>query len=78
MNKAGCLRLLSNAVPVWNTLAIKKIVALLRGARETIADEDLTRMSPLMHQHVIPNGTYHFVGAKSEGTIRAKRAAALF
>jgi hypothetical protein len=30
------------------------------GRRETIVDEDLARISPLMYQHVIPNGTYHF------------------
>jgi len=30
----------------------------------TIADEDLARISPLMHQHVIPNGTYHFARSK--------------
>src|SRR5215469_7398859 len=64
MNKASCLSLLSNAVLVWNTLAITKIVTLLRGTGGTIADEDLARISPLMHQHVIPNGTYHFVRSK--------------
>jgi TnpA family transposase len=64
MNKASCLSLLSNAVLVWNTLAIVDIVTQLRAAGETIADEDLTRISPLIHQHVIPNGTYHF--ARSE------------
>jgi Tn3 transposase DDE domain len=64
MNKASCLSLLSNAMLVWNTLAITKIVTLLRGAGETIADEDLARISPLMHQHVIPNGTYHFARRK--------------
>jgi hypothetical protein len=25
-----------------------------------IADQDLARVSPLMHAHVIPNGTYRF------------------
>jgi hypothetical protein len=60
MNKASCLTLLSNAVLVWNTMAIMKTVTELRAAGETILDEDLTRISPLMHQHVIPNGTYHF------------------
>jgi hypothetical protein len=51
--------------PVWNTMAIMKIVTQLRAAGETIADEDLVRISPLMHQHVIPNGTYHFARSKS-------------
>jgi TnpA family transposase len=60
MNKASCLSLLSNAVLVWNTMAIMKIVTQLRAAGENVADEDLARVSPLMHQHVIPNGTYHF------------------
>jgi TnpA family transposase len=58
MNKASCLSLLSNAVLVWNTMAITKIITQLRGAGETIVDEDLARISPLMYQHVIPNGTY--------------------
>jgi hypothetical protein len=60
MNKASCLSLLSNAVLVWNTLRITEIVNQLRAAGHTIADEDLARVSPLMHGHVIPNGTYRF------------------
>jgi Tn3 transposase DDE domain len=65
MNKASCLSLLSNAMLVWNTMVIMKIITELRAAGETILDEDLTRISLLMHQHVIPNGTYHF--ARSPG-----------
>jgi len=64
MNKASCLSLLSNAVLLWNTMAITKIITQLRAAGETIADEDLARISPLMYQHVIPNGTYHFARSK--------------
>jgi TnpA family transposase len=58
MNKASCLSLLSNAVLVWNTMAIAKIVTQLRAARETIVDDHVARISPLKHQHGIPNGTY--------------------
>ncbi len=64
MNKARCLSLLSNGVLVWNTMAIVKIVTQLRAAGENILDEDLARISPLMYQHVIPNGTYRFAGPK--------------
>jgi TnpA family transposase len=64
MNKASCLSLLSNAVLVWNTMAIMKIITELRAGGETILDEDLARISPLIHQHVIPNGTYHFARYK--------------
>jgi TnpA family transposase len=65
MNKASCLSLLSNAVLVWNTMAIMKIITQLRAAGENIVDEDLARISPLMYQHVIPNGTYHFARPNS-------------
>ena len=61
---ASCLSLLSNAVLVRNKMAIMKIVTELRAAGETIADEDLARISPLLYQHVIPNGTYHFICPK--------------
>jgi TnpA family transposase len=60
MNKASCLSLLSNAVLVWNTLRIAEIVNRLRAAGHAVADQDLARVSPLMHAHVIPNGTYRF------------------
>jgi len=29
-------------------------------AGHAIADQDLARVSPLLHGHVIPNGTYRF------------------
>ena len=58
MNKASCLSLLSNAVLVGKTLRIAEIVDQLRRAGHEISEQDLTRVSPLMHGHVIPNGTY--------------------
>ena len=58
MNKASCLSLLSNAVLVWNTVHIARIVNQLRAAGHEVRDEDLARASPLVHAHVIPNGSY--------------------
>ena len=58
MNKASCLSLLSNAVLVWNTVHIARIVDQLRAAGHEVKDEDLARASPLAHAHVIPNGSY--------------------
>lgn len=58
MNKATCLSLLSNAVVVWNTVQMTRIIAQLRASGETITEEDLARVSPLASAHVIPNGTY--------------------
>jgi hypothetical protein len=41
-------------------MRISHIVDQLRAARHEIADQHLGRVSPLMHSHVIPNGTYRF------------------
>ena len=58
MNKASCLSLLSNAVLIWNTVHIARIVDQLRAAGQEVKEEDLARVSPLAHAHVIPNGSY--------------------
>jgi hypothetical protein len=57
-NKATCLSLLSNAVLMWNTVHMTRLIAQLRATVETIADEDMARISPAAFAHVIPNGTY--------------------
>lgn len=58
MNKASCLSLLSNAVVVWNTVQMTRIINQLRAAGEVITESDLARVSPLAFSHVIPNGAY--------------------
>ena len=58
MNKASCLSLLSNAVLVWNTVHMSRIVERLRAAGHAVRDEDLARVSPLAHAHTIPSGSY--------------------
>jgi TnpA family transposase len=58
MNKATCLSLLSNAVVVWNTVQMTRIIDQLRAGGDVITDDELARMSPLAFAHVIPNGTY--------------------
>ena len=67
MNKASCLSLLSNATLVWNTSEIAKVVERLRAQGETIQDEDLAHIAPLICTHVVPNGTYHFEQANRGG-----------
>jgi hypothetical protein len=53
------LSLISNAVLVWNTLQIQKIVDEMRVGGHPVNDEDLARVSPLLRAHVIPNGSYN-------------------
>jgi TnpA family transposase len=60
MNKASCLSLLSNAILVWNTVHISKIVKHLRKIGHKISDAHLAKVSPLMFKHIIVNGTYDF------------------
>ena len=57
-DQASCLSLLSNAVLVWNTVHITRIVDQLRAAGHEVKYEDLARVSPLAHAHVVPNGSY--------------------
>ena len=52
--------LVSNAILVWNTLQIARILETLRQTGTPVAVEDLARVSPLLHRHVIPNRTYYF------------------
>lgn len=58
MNKASCLSLLSNAVLVWNTIEINKIVTKLRTTGHQVNDADIAFVSLLLRYHVVPNGTY--------------------
>ena len=58
MNKASCLSLISNAVPIWNTVHMSRITGQLRTTGNSITDEDLARVSPLAHAHTIPSGSY--------------------
>jgi TnpA family transposase len=70
MNKVSALSLLSNAVLVWNTVHMTRILDQLRDGGHHPQLDHLARISPLAHAHVIPNGTYHFRRA-SQGDLRA-------
>ena len=58
MNKASCLSLLSNAVLIWNTVHMSRITGQLRAGGQLVRDEDLARVSPLVHARTIPSGSY--------------------
>jgi Tn3 transposase DDE domain len=52
------LSLLSNAVVVWNTVHMMRLITQLRASGEMITEEELARISPMAFAHVIPNGTH--------------------
>jgi hypothetical protein len=41
---------------------MRKIVDQLRKSDQTVRDEDLARIWPLLYEHILPNGIYDFVG----------------
>jgi hypothetical protein len=74
MNKASCLSLLCNAVLVWNTVHMSRIIKQLRATGVTITDEEVALISPLAYAHVIPNGTYFFDhGGEEEAPVQDTR-----
>lgn len=52
--------MLSNAVLVWNTVALAEGLRQLRADGTEIPGEEVARISPLAYAHVIPTGTYRF------------------
>ena len=60
MSKANCMSLLSNAIVVWNTVHIDRIIKELHQKGHEISQKDLSGVTPFIFDHVIVNGTYDF------------------
>jgi TnpA family transposase len=60
MNRASCLSLLSNAVLVYNTLRIARVLEYAKAQGQEFTPEAIAHVSPLAYRHVIVNGTYDF------------------
>lgn len=60
MNRASCLSLLSNAVLVYNTLRIGRVLERAKAQGTEFSPEAIAHVSPLARRHVIVNGTYDF------------------
>jgi TnpA family transposase len=59
-DQLSALGLVLNAVALWNTLYLDKAASHLRDGAQEAREEDLARVSPLMHAHVRVLGRYHF------------------
>ena len=53
---------LCNAAVLWNRVRMQKIIEQLRSSGQTVQDEDLARIWPLLFEHILPNGIYDFAG----------------
>lgn len=56
----ACLNLVTNAVLIYNTVQISKVVDDLKREGHTVNDEDLARIWPSRHGHINFIGKYHF------------------
>jgi hypothetical protein len=59
-NQLTALGLVVNAIIVWNTLYLERALDSLRAAGHAVRDEDVARLSPLVHEHVNVLGRYSF------------------
>lgn len=59
-DQLGALGLVTNAVVLWNTLYMEEALSWMRRNGEEIIDEDIARLSPLMHGHINMLGHYTF------------------
>ena len=51
-HQVGCLNLVTNAIIVWNTVYIEKVVQKLQQQGQVVKDEDLMRIWPTRHAHI--------------------------
>lgn len=61
----SALGLVVNAIVLWNTLYMDRAVEALRKAGATVAPEELSRLSPIGHEHINVYGKYSFTLAES-------------
>ena len=60
-DQLGCLGLVTNIVVLWNTLYLEATLNYLKDQGFFVRDEDVTRLSPLTHEHIHMLGRYMFV-----------------
>ena len=59
-NQAGCLKLLTNAVIVWNTVYMQAALDALRQEGYPVPEEDLAHLWPIRFAHIHRYGKYEF------------------
>jgi len=65
--QAGCLNLVTNAVAVWNTVQMAKVIEGLKTEGEPVPDEDIAHLAPARYGHINPYGKYSFDVDESQG-----------
>lgn len=71
----GALGLVVNIIVLWNTIYTEAVLAQLRQEGYPVQDEDVARLSPLIHSHINLLGRYSFAvpEAVTRGELRPLR-----
>lgn len=74
-DQLGTLGLVVNVIILWNTIYIDAILNQLRQEGYEIHDDDVARLSPLIHDHINMLGRYSFLVSESvaKGELRPLR-----
>jgi hypothetical protein len=59
-DQLGALGLVVNMIVLWNTIYMQAALNQLRAEGFTVLDEDVARLSPLVHDHINMLGRYSF------------------
>jgi TnpA family transposase len=60
-DQLNALGLVANAIVLWNTRYIAAILDELRNQGQPVGEDDVARLSPLVHNHIAMLGHYEFV-----------------
>lgn len=60
VNQASCLNLVTNAVIIWNTVYMAKVVEQLKQEGYPVHESDLAHIWPTRYEHINVYGRYHF------------------
>jgi len=74
-DQLGALGLVLNMIILWNTIYMEAALNQLRREGYPVRDEDVSRLSPLMHEHINMLGRYSFFvpEAVANGELRPLR-----
>lgn len=74
-DQLGALGLVVNMIVLWNTIYMEAVLDQLRAEGHEVRDEDVARLSPLIHEHINMLGRYSFnvPEAVMRGELRALR-----
>ena len=74
-DQLGSLGLVTNIIILWNTIYIEVVLNQLRLEGYAVLDEDVARLSPLIHEHINMLGRYSFAvpDAVARGELRPLR-----